>query len=167
MLLYAIDPGTTASALVVYDALIKRVTRHLYGENLIILQALQHRHPADAGAVLLVEQIEAMGMSVGAEVFETVWWAGRFHQAWPSGVAHRVTRRQVKLHLCQNMRAKDTNIRTALLDKFGPGKALAVGTKPKPGPLYGLKAHGYAALAIAVTWAETQCITPSTLEEPI
>ncbi len=63
----------------------------------------------------------------------------------------------VKLHLCGNARAKDTNIRQALIDRFGgiEGKSKAVGTKKAPGPLYGCKSHMWAALAVAVTWWDT------------
>ena len=55
--------------------------------------------------------------------------------------------------LCKNNRAKDKNIRQALIDRFGPGKA-AIGTKKAPGPLYGLKSHLWSALAVAVVAAD-------------
>jgi hypothetical protein len=48
------------------------------------------------------------------------------------------------------MRAKDANIRQALIDRFG-----AVGTKKMPGPLFGVSSHYWAALAVAVYAAET------------
>ena len=57
-----------------------------------------------------------------------------------------VYRKDVKLHLCGSPRAKDPNIRQALLDKLGP-----VGTKRQPGPCYGVKSHAWAALGVAVT----------------
>jgi hypothetical protein len=77
-------------------------------------------------------------------------WIGRFQEAWrfPSQV-RKVYRQQVKLHLCGSPRAKDANIRQALLDKLGPQ-----GTKKAPGPTYGVKSHAWAALAVAVTAAE-------------
>jgi hypothetical protein len=89
-------------------------------------------------------------MAVGAEVFDTVLWAGRFAEA-----AHRVTvvmlpRRAVKLALCGDSRAKDANIRQALIDRFG-GSA-AIGRKAAPGPLYGISRDVWSALAIAVTY---------------
>lgn len=156
MIIYAIDPGTEQSALVGYDiraaaAGKAAVVFHSIDSNELILRRVRSLSP-DHDAVLVVEQIEAMGMPVGAEVFTTVWWAGRFHQAWP-GAADRVTRRAVKLHLCGSMRAKDPNIRQAILDRFG-GKARAIGNKHAPGPLHGIKGHEYAALAVALTWAD-------------
>jgi hypothetical protein len=57
-----------------------------------------------------------------------------------------VYRKDVKLLLCGSPRAKDANIRQALLDLLGPQ-----GTKAKPGPTYGVKSHAWAALGVAVT----------------
>jgi len=54
------------------------------------------------------------------------------------------------------MRAKDANIRQALIDRYGPGKDKAIGQKKTPGPLYGFKSHEWAALAVAVTWMDQQ-----------
>jgi hypothetical protein len=75
---------------------------------------------------------------------------GRFAEA-----AHRVPvvilpRRAVMLALCGDSRAKDANIRQALIDRFG-GPA-AVGRKAAPGPLYGIARDVWSALAIAVTY---------------
>lgn len=97
---------------------------------------------------LVVEQVSSFGMPVGAEVFETVYWTGRFVQAWRYKF-HRIKRHEVKMHLCQNMRAKDANIRQALIDRFG-GKAQ---TK-KGGVLHGISKDVWSALAIAVTFAD-------------
>jgi hypothetical protein len=99
-----------------------------------------------------------MGMAVGAEVFETCFWSGRFAERWfdNGGTWDRIKRHQVKMHICGNMRAKDANIRTALIDMFGPGKEKAIGTKKNPGPLYGVSGDVWQALAVAVTYAEME-----------
>jgi hypothetical protein len=60
-------------------------------------------------------------------------------------------RRAVKLALCGDSRAKDANIRQALIDRFG-GKDAAIGRKAAPGPLYGISRDVWSALAIAVTY---------------
>lgn len=44
----------------------------------------------------------------------------------------RIPRLKVKVHLCHDSRAKDANIRQAILDRFG-GKAVAIGSKRQPG----------------------------------
>jgi hypothetical protein len=137
----AIDPGTTQSGWVLFDG--RRVHDSGVMGNESLLARLQGgQMTADA---LAIEKIEAMGMAVGAEVFETVHWSGRFFQAWPGLRVMRITRRQVKLGLCGNMRAKDPNIRQALIDMLGPP-----GTKKAPGATYGVTSHAWAALAVAV-----------------
>lgn len=148
MKVIAIDPGYVQSAVVAFDG--RCVLDHRTLPNDQMLHELQ----TEIG-VLVIEQIAAMGMAVGEEVFETVFWSGRFAQAF-KGQVERVKRHTVKMHLCGNMRAKDPNIRQALLDRFGPGRGKAIGTKPAPGPLYGVSGDQWAALAVAVTWWDQQ-----------
>jgi hypothetical protein len=152
-LLYAIDPGTLQSALVVLESDPRRSTVIVEHTTVLNAALLPRLNDAPMGAQLVIEQIEAMGMAVGAETFETVFWSGRFYEAWPNHDRYRLARRPIKLHLCGAMQAKDANIRQALLDKFG-GKDAALGRKHAPGPLYGLKGHEFAALAVGVTWLE-------------
>lgn len=148
MIIYGLDPGTEQSALVAYDAATRLIAHHIIATNDAILALCLTTYDR----ALIVEKIESYGMAVGAETFQTVWWAGRFRQAW-MGEAYQLSRRDVKLHLCHSARATDANIRQALIDRFG-GSA-AIGKKATPGPLYGLKGHEFAALAVAVTWADT------------
>lgn len=143
----AIDPGPTSSAFVLFDG--SSVCDFGQLKNDELLARLRGRTFGAEPYTTVIEQIESMGMAVGAEVFETVFWSGRFAQA--SRPFDRVTRRAVKLHLCLSMRAKDGNIRQALVDRFG-GQSVAVGSKKHPGPLFGLSSHRWAALAVAVTW---------------
>lgn len=105
---------------------------------------------------VVFEKIESFGMAVGAETFETVFWTGRLYG--PASVlcgraAERMPRRTVKLHICHSARATDANIRMALLDRWG-GTGAAIGSKKTPGPLYGVKSHLWAALALAVTFSD-------------
>ena len=65
----------------------------------------------------------------------------------------RIGRKAVKIHLCGSMRAKDPNIRQALIDRYGGSSA--IGRKATPGPLYGVAGDVWAALAVAVTHADT------------
>ena len=45
---------------------------------------------------------------------------------------------------------RDSLVRQRLIEMFGGDRASAVGTKAKPGPLYGVASHAWAALAVAV-----------------
>lgn len=149
-LIFAIDPGTTQSGWVLYDG--ARVHDSGVAPNHDVLRWVQAGQGAD---VLAVEMIASYGMAVGADVFRTVVWIGRFVQAWrdPEAV-HLVFRKDVKLHLCGQSRAKDPNVRQALIDLFpatGGGKNPRIGTSKQPGPLFGVSSHAWSALAVAVT----------------
>ena len=62
----------------------------------------------------------------------------------------------MKLALCGSARAKDANVRQAIIDRFAGvgGKAVAVGTKKTPGPLYGISNHKWSALALCLVWID-------------
>lgn len=156
-MIYAIDPGPEQSALVIFDPASQLIVVAVTEPNETILLRLASRVRSKADTLVL-EQIASFGMPVGADVFETVFWSGRFAQVWNGynfGMPwDRVKRHQVKTHLCHTQAAKDANIRQALIDRFGPGKERAIGTKKTPGPLYGIKGDEWSALAVALTWAD-------------
>lgn len=143
----ALDPGTTQTA---YVHIVGGIPiSHAIVPNERIVGELLSSPMADE--LLAVEAVASYGMPVGAEVFRTVWWAGRFVQAY-GGPFVEVYRREVKLHLCASAKANDASIRCAILDRFG-GKEKAVGRKAAPGPLYGIRADEWAALAVGlVAW---------------
>src|SRR4029077_13902888 len=91
-------------------------------------------------------------MAVGREVFETVFWTGGLFEAATRRGADvsRLPRKTIKIHLCGAARAQDSNLRVALCDRFGGSGAK--GTKSAPGPLFSIKSHEWAALALGVTW---------------
>lgn len=146
MKVIAIDPGNEHSAVVrLVDG---KPYEHAYETNRRLLAMLQEWRRPDV--LLAVEMIASYGMPVGREVFDTCVWIGRFLQAW-GGRSTMVFRKDVKLFLCQSMRANDAIIRQALIDIFGPGREKAIGTKTAPGPLYGIHGDEWAALAVGVT----------------
>ena len=150
-MILGLDPGPTRSAIVLYDG--ERILKHGIETNADILAWLYEHVETSDKDMLVIEQISAMGMSVGAELFETCFWSGRFAEAWGNVAAwNRLKRHEVKMHLCGSMKAKDGNIRQALIDRFGPSKEIAVGTTKKRGPLFGIKADEWSALAVAVVW---------------
>jgi hypothetical protein len=141
----AIDPGPTKSAFVIWDG--RTVIDSAWIDNHEIRDVISmYRRKC----TIAIEMIASYGMAVGADVFQTCVEIGRMQEV-AEGRAELVFRRDVKLHLCGSARAKDPNIRQALLDRFGP-----VGTKKAPGPLYGVKSHIWSALAVAVTASETK-----------
>lgn len=147
-MILAIDPGTTESGYVVMAD--SGIDSSGVLPNPEMLDFIKWRDMCGYEDRLAIEMIASYGMAVGAEVFQTCVWIGRFKQAFrdPDAV-ELVYRKDVKMHLCGSPRAKDANIRQSLIDKLG-----APGTKKNPGPTYGVKSHAWAALAVAVTAME-------------
>ena len=141
-MIISLDPGTTHSAFVQYDQ--QRIVDHGHLPNAEIRQILIGREYDRVAC----EMIASYGMAVGASTFETCVWIGRFIEVDRVDV-ELIFRKDIKLFLCGTMRAKDANIRQALLDLIGPQ-----GTKAQPGPTYGIKSHSWAALAVAVFAAQ-------------
>ena len=146
MFILAIDPGPIESAYVTWDG--KRVGIKGKQDNAAVLSLVQHCYHDR----LVVEMVACYGMAVGKDVFETAYWIGRFCQAAKKPY-DRVYRKDVKMHLCHSMRAKDSNITKALVDRFTPmAKNHGKGTKKAPGFFYGFKRDIWQAFALAVTW---------------
>ncbi len=132
----AIDPGTKKSAWVVIDELLRpvawaweeneRVASRMYGGDrdpyywaMVGLSMAWKDVPVD----LVIEDVTNMGMAVGKDVFETVRWSGRFDYRQ---TARFISRPEVKLHICGSPRAKDPNVKQAIIDRYG-GQEVAIG----------------------------------------
>lgn len=173
MRILAIDPGPKRSAFLEMgpDRIPERFCDFLNDTVIDVLRESQ----CD---VLAIEMIDCFGMAVGKEIFETVLWTGRFIQAFDPKPHSLVYRMQVKSNICHSAKATDSNIRQALIDRYG-GQSVAIGGvrcgkchgkgwfgtgrptcpecngecwKCKPGPLCNVSGDLWSALAIAVTW---------------
>jgi len=145
MNILAIDPGPVASALVLLGPDRKILQRSIEG-NEKVASILRTGATRWCWPHVAIEMIASYGMPVGAEVFETCTWIGRFEEAYVhTDLMARYFRKDIKLHLCGSNRARDSNVRQALIDLLGPA-----GVKKNPGPTYGIKKDMWAALAVAV-----------------
>lgn len=152
MTILAIDPGDKQSAYCFIDSEDLRPLRFAKAENTAILLVLQ----LEAYDLVVIERLASYGMPVGRNVFETCEWVGRFTQAAQKPEDY-IYRQDEKLHLCHDSRAKDANIRRALIDRFAThdlknGK----GTKKNPDWFYGFSADVWAAYAVGITYTETK-----------
>ncbi len=122
----AIDPGSEKSAWVVVDDLLTPV-RWAWEDNRDLLDRFGGSFWFFEGKYveLVIEDISHMGMAVGKDVFETLKWIGRFDFREQ---AKLITRKEVKLHICGSVRAKDSNVRQAVIDRYG-GDRVAIGGK--------------------------------------
>ena len=154
MRILAIDPGPIESAYVVIDydtcqpldfgKLPSPALRTLIVSGDIV---------ADRSAI---EMVASYGMAVGAEVFDTCVWIGRYMEVLELTDPQLVKRLPVKLHHCHDSKAKDSNITQALVDRFTPGQPNhGKGTKAAPGWFYGFSKDVWQAYALAVYAADT------------
>lgn len=147
MTIIGLDPGNLESALVVWDG--ARIRNALQQPNEFMIDRIHGMRHELPGARLVIEQVASFGMPVGEEVFETVYWSGRFAEAFGVHRVHRIKRLEVKLALCHDSRAKDGSIRQALIDRLGHP-----GTKKAPGVTYGISKDLWSALAVAIAFGE-------------
>lgn len=147
-MIFAVDPGNEKSAFAVLDVSLKPVDFGI-DMNETLLHRI-HTYPGAQKMDFVIEMVASYGMSVGASVFETCVWIGRFWQDANFFCSrNRIYRMEEKICLCHDSRAKDANIRQALIDRFGE-----VGTKKNPGWFYGVSKDVWAAIAVGVTWAD-------------
>ena len=151
MKVLAVDPGNENSAYALYLArdghlLAKGIVSN--AEMRIRLMTLEYEH-------LAIEMIKSYGMIMGDSILETCVWIGRFIECWDGGHT-LIPRKSIAAHICGSARANDSNIRQALINRYGGSKSKAIGTKKAKGPLYGVKKDMWSALAVAIYWTETQ-----------
>lgn len=153
----AIDPGPSESAYALVDAATCEPLDVDKLDNRELLDGINGSLP-DGATSVAVEMVASYGMAVGAEVFDTCVWIGRFVEALLQhhGVdAALVFRRDVKLHHCGVTKAKDANIVQALIDRFAAGVPnRGKGTKSAPGWFFGFRADIWQAYALAVLVAD-------------
>lgn len=145
----AIDPGSERSAMLWYFGdQPQAIGISMLAKNSGVLAELRTSPYLQP---LVIEMVACYGMPVGREVFETVRWIGRFTEAWESrgGQVEYVYRKDIKLALCGTARAKDPNVRQALIDRFGGPASIKKG-----GPLHGITKDLWSALAVAVAWSD-------------
>lgn len=124
----AIDPGTFNSAYVLYQ------NGRLALKGIVLNPEIICLIKQEKIDIVSIEMIASYGMPVGKDVFETTVWIGRFIACALSADIKFVTRcyrKDIKMHLCNSLRAKDSNIRQALIDKWGKP-----GTKNNPNKFY-------------------------------
>lgn len=155
MIVLAIDPGSERSAWLVYNSATTGVRAFAKEPNDALLANLRDGISSEVD-LAVIEWMQPRGMPTSAEEMETLWWAGRFAEALHPLRVERLTRLRVKLRLCGSAKANDSNVRAALIDRFGGigGKAAAVGLKRTPGPLFGISRDVWAALAVAVAYCD-------------
>ena len=151
----AIDPGNIESAWVLLDCntlqplKIAKEGNYTARANMFdLIENKQIKHVA-------IEMVASYGIAVGATVFETCVWIGRFYEIFYQAniPIQFIFRKDEKLNLCQSMRATDATITQALVDRFAMNEPNhGKGTKNSPGWFYGFKKDIWQAYAVGVTF---------------
>lgn len=152
MRVLALDPGDTQTGYCFIDVDTLRPLRFGKEDNKIVLLLVQ----LEAYDLLVSERVASYGMAVGRSVFETCEWVGRYTQASHAPVVY-IYRQEEKIHICHDSRAKDSNIRRALIDRFAQHDLKnGRGTKKNPDWFYGFKKDVWAAYAAGITYIEKE-----------
>lgn len=151
-MILAIDPGNVESAYVIVENDLSRVIEKGKTLNPILLRALAIWNYKYGCSIdyFAIEGIQSYGMAVGKSVFETCYFIGRLIESGERDLHIEPTliyRMEEKMCLCHSTKAKDSNIRQALIDRFGE-----VGTKKNPGYFYGFKKDIWQAFSVCVTF---------------
>ena len=154
MKIIAIDPGNIDTGYVVAEhdgTEIRSIVDKGKVPNAEIFPLFEHYPDADVA----IEMVASYGMAVGADVFETCVWIGRFEQAAQGHRIEKIYRRDEKLYICGILSAKDSNIAQARVDRFAHGQPnRGKGTKKNPGFFYGFSADMWQAMAVATTYLD-------------
>lgn len=150
MKIFAIDPGNIQSAYCVMDDEYHLLEFKKADNREVMSIMLGWLDWIDE---VCIERMQSYGMPVGKETFEACEWIGRFSQEAEKQVpVTYLFRQQEKLYICHDTKAKDANIRAALIERFAKhdfknGK----GTVKNKDVFYGVKADVWSSIAIAVT----------------
>jgi len=144
-MILAIDPGNIESAYCLIEKeTYKPIEFGKIDNTLLLIKLGELKYEK-----LVIEMIASYGMAVGQTVFETCVWIGRFIQRRTCSDFEYIYRKDVKMNLCNSTKAKDSNVRQALIDRFG-----VVGTKKKQGWFYGFKEDIWTAYAVGITYLD-------------
>lgn len=161
-MILAIDPGNEQSGVVLIrerdlkPIVAEKITNEELLDN-ILMDRYERLEESECINHVAIEMIASYGMAVGQSVFETCVWIGRFIQALEDNYYNDslkfIYRKDEKMNLCGSMKAKDSNIVQALIDRFAPNTPnKGKGTKKEPGWFYGFKKDIWQAYAVAVTY---------------
>ena len=156
---FAIDPGNDQSAYVLIAPDLHPIV-FAKTDNRSIMDALVAYCETAQGlpeedTCVAIEMIASYGMPVGREVFETCLWIGRFLQVCEENDVQTqlIYRKDEKMTICHSMKANDSTISQALVDRFASGiRNHGKGTKNAPGWFYGFSKDVWQAYAVGITF---------------
>jgi len=104
-----------------------------------------------ADTAVLIEGLSNYGQAIGDTTLRTAYTLGRCYQQFSNGKREVVVirRTDVRYAILGSAKGNDSILWQSILERFGGPSA-----SKKGGPLYGIKGHSRAALALAVAYKE-------------
>lgn len=155
MIVLALDPGTTETGYTILNEEYKPLDFGKVNNEVLVSDfvRLHEKHNID---LVVIEQLSSYGNIIGDSVLLTAVWTGRFHQKIVDNhigqypIAY-VKRKQYVTDLTGNPKAKDSNVRQYLVDRFEPNASNnGKGTKKNPSRFYGMSADEWQSTALCV-----------------
>lgn len=156
-MVFAIDPGNEQSAYCIMTEEYKLI-QFAKKKNKEVMTDMLNWLQGEQIKSVVIERMMNYSNNVGQSVFLTCEWIGRFAQEAEKQVyVDYLFRKDEKMYLCQTMKANDSAIRHALIDRFAVfDKTNGRGTKKNPDVFYGVSADCWSAIAIATTYLDMQ-----------
>ena len=155
MEILSLDVGTFESAFCLIDSKTYKPLKFGKIDNNELLKVVK----SETYDKLIYEEFQSYGMAIGQSTIISITWNGRYIQsALDRNInVNAIYRKEEKMNLCGSMKAKDSNIRQALIDRFAQfdfknGK----GTKKEQDFFYGFSKDIWAAYAVGITWLDKQ-----------
>lgn len=147
-----IDPGNIQSGYTIINEDLRPIEFAKLDNEILLDILYQIKNDMDFIAIEMIGHY-GKGMPAGKSVFDTCLFIGRLQEATKDCENVKlIMRAEEKINLCGSMKAKDSNIRQALIDRFAQfdfknGK----GKKGNPDWFYGMSADCWQSTAVIVT----------------
>jgi len=152
MIIFAVDPGSTSSGVVIVNSRTFEILDSMKIENnlgIISIEVEKYYYKPTPGQ-FVIEGLTSYGKKVGSEVFDTIEFSGRFQERmeikYTNWGMNKINRKAVLGHLddLYGARSNDARIRMLLIERFGKEFTSK------------LKSDCWASFAVAVTFIDRQ-----------
>jgi hypothetical protein len=149
-MIISIDPSDTIHAWAALEGTADRPILSAFGLDFSVERMAGKAIPGiyNKPDFVAIEMVACYGMAAGAHLFDTCVRIGELKADIEKGLlieTRRITRAEVKRLICGRTAANDSNVRAAIIDRFGGPYA----TK-KGGPLYKVSKDAWAAIAVGL-----------------
>ena len=153
MEILCLDVGTLESGFCLLDSETYKPLKFGKINNEELLKIVKY----DNYDVMVYEEFQSYGMPIGVSTLTSITWNGRYIQSAldRNKKVSRIYRKEEKINICGSLKAKDSNIRQALIDRFAKhdlknGK----GTKKEPDFFYGFKSDIWSSFCVGCTYLD-------------